>query len=276
MTTEHVPVLLKEVIEELHIKNQGKYIDATLGAGGYTKAILDAGGEVLGIDADLSMLRIAKKNLKSEKVKLVHGNFKDLKKIAEENNFTVVDGIVFDLGVSNFHFSDETRGFSFKNPEALLDMRLDPESNSVKASDLLNVLREDQLREMFGNKFAKKIVEFRKVKRFEKVGNFLSLFPEKRIGKIHPATKAFLALRIAVNSELDNLREVLPQAYELLGSGGRLVIVSFNSDEDRIVKQYFTSFAGAGKKQEMIKPTEEEINRNQKSRSAVLRVITKE
>src|SRR5258708_6365870 len=205
MNTYHEPVLLKEVIEELHIKNQGRYIDATLGAGGYTKAILDMDGYVLGIDADVSMLSIAKENLKGrENLKTANGNFSELLKIAAENGFNEIDGVVFDLGVSNVHFTDSERGFSFKNPNALLDMRLNITSQSVKASDLLNALREDQLKQMFGGKLTYEISEFRKNKRFETVGDFLTLFPEKKIGdRVHPATKAFLALRIAVNSELD-------------------------------------------------------------------------
>lgn len=272
MITQHEPVLLKEVVEELHIKNQGRYIDATLGAGGYTKAILEAGGTVLGIDADTSMLRIAEENVQNTNLKAVHGNFVQIQKIAEENNFTDIDGIVFDLGVSNVHFMDETRGFSFRNPEADLDMRLDPETNSVKASDLLNMLREDQLKEMFGRRIAKEIVEARKTQKFEKVKDLLKLFPEKKIrDRVHPATLGFLNLRIAVNSELDNLREVLPNAYQLLKPGGRLVVVSFNSDEDRIVKEYFKKYGGST----AVKPSEEEVRRNPKSRSAILRVLEK-
>src|SRR5258708_37790008 len=123
--TQHEPVLLKEVIDSLHINKLGKFIDATLGAGGYTKAILEAGGEVLGIDTDESMLRIARENLKaiSRQARndttrhsdiLVNGNFRDIKKIAEENGFEKVEGIVFDLGVSNVHFMDDERGFSFR------------------------------------------------------------------------------------------------------------------------------------------------------------------
>ncbi len=271
MNKYHEPVLLKEVIGELHINNQGKFIDATLGAGGYTKEILGKGGGVLGIDADISMLQIAKENLRDTNAKIIHGNFRDLKKIALENGFTEVDGIVFDLGVSNVHFNDEERGFSFRNPEAQLDMRLDFKSQSLRASDLLNALRQDQLEGIFGKSLAKKVVEFRNGKKFEKVGDFLSLFPEKKLGdRIHPATKAFLALRVAVNSELDNLREALPAAYELLKPGGRLAVVSFNSDEDRIVKNFFREA-----EQKVIKPSEEEIERNQKSRSAILRVIIK-
>jgi len=270
--TKHEPVLLEEIIRYLHIKNQGKYIDATLGAGGYTKTILNAGGEVLGIDADESMLEIARQNIRSTHAKLVNGNFKDIGKIAKENGFISVDGIVFDLGVSNIHFMDEKRGFSFRNPDANLDMRLDLKSQSLRASDLLNALREDQLKEMFRSNLAKKIVEFRKNKKFEKVGDFLSLFPKKQKERLHPATKAFLQLRIAVNSELENLREALPQAYELLKPGGKLVVISFHSLEDEIVKNFLKSKGG---KNEFIRPTEEEVKRNRKSRSAILRYVEK-
>ena len=116
----HEPVLINEVVRELHIKKFAKYIDCTLGGGGYTKAICETGGEVLGIDTDLSMIQIAQENLKGRKVKIVQGNFRNLKNIAFENGFEEVEGIVFDLGVSNIHFMDETRGFSFRNPEAQL------------------------------------------------------------------------------------------------------------------------------------------------------------
>lgn len=267
----HEPVLLDEVIRELHIKNQGRYIDATLGAGGYTNAILDAGGSVLGIDTDISMLGIARENVRNGNAKLVHGNFKDLKKIAEENRFTEIEGVVFDLGVSNIHFSDSERGFSFKNPNASLDMRLDIKSQSIRASDLLNALRQDQLEQILGKKIAEKVVEYRKVGKFDMVGDFLSLFENSKKSKIHPATRSMMMLRIAVNSELDNLREVLPQAYELLKPGGKLVVVSFHSLEDGIVKDFMKNYGGS----EPIRPSDQEVNRNPKSRSAILRVVTK-
>ncbi len=272
MNKYHEPVLLEEVLNELHIENQGRYIDSTLGAGGYTKAISEKGGQVLGLDTDESMLEIAKENLKGTNTKFALGNFKDIEKIAEENGFTNIEGIVFDLGVSNVHFADEERGFSFRNPEADLDMRLNTSSQAVKASDLLNALREDQLRKMFGANISRKVVEFRKNKQFKKVGDFLKLFPEKKIKKLHPATLAFLSLRIAVNSELDNLKEALPKAYELLKPGGRLVVVSFHSLEDAIVKDFIRSKGG---KNERITPSEEEITRNPKSRSAILRSLEK-
>jgi 16S rRNA (cytosine1402-N4)-methyltransferase len=269
MMNLHEPVLLNEVIEELNIESGKRYIDATLGAGGYSKAIYKAGGEVLGIDTDNSMLSIARENLKDTGVKLAHGNFRDITKIAKQNEFSQVDGIVFDLGVSNVHFMDEKRGFSFRNPEAQLDMRLDESSQGLKASDLLNALREDQLTEILGRGLARGVIEYRKEKKFEKVGDFLSLFPERKyFDKVHPATKAFMALRVAVNTELDSLKEALPVAYDLLKKGGRLVVVSFNSDEDRIVKEFM-------KKSEFIRPSDEELERNPKSRSAILRTMIK-
>jgi 16S rRNA (cytosine1402-N4)-methyltransferase len=271
---KHEPVLLEEVIASLHIKNQGRYIDATLGTGGYTKVICDKGGQVLALDTDESMIKLAQKNLQRLPVKIIHANFKNLKKVAEENDFTQVDGIVFDLGVSNVHFMNQTRGFSFRNPDADLDMRLDPKTQNVKASDLLNLLREDQLTKILGKSLAKKVVEARKTKKFSEVRDFLSLFGSEHFQKkkIHPATVPFMMLRIAVNSELENLEEALPQAYELLKSKGILAVVSFHSLEDEIVKNFFRQ---KGAKNEFVRPSAEEVNKNPKSRSAILRVLEK-
>lgn len=264
----HEPVLLAEVIDLLHIKNQALYIDATLGAGGYTKAICEKGGKVLSIETDPKMIGIAKEKLKGvNNFQVVHGNFRNIAQIAKENGFNEVSGIVFDLGVSNIHFLGDDRGFSFQDKEADLDMRLDPESQGVKASDLLNSLREDQLNEVLGRNLAKKVVEARKSKLFVKVGDLVGLIGEKRTGRTHPATEAFMALRIAVNGELENLREALPQAYSLLKTGGKLIVVTFHSGEDRIVKEF--------RKGELVLPTKEEIERNPKARSAKLRCIEK-
>ncbi len=284
---KHVPVLLKEVIESLHIKNQGRYVDATLGAGGYTKAICEEGGVVLGIDTDDSMLNIAREELKVMNVKFVNGNFRNLKRVAEENEFSEVDGVVYDLGVSNVHFNDEERGFSFRNGNAKLDMRLDTKFQSLKASDLLNALRVDQLRQIFEEvigrneafNLARIIVARRDIKKFETVQDLLNILGEKKPGKIHPATKIFMALRIAVNSELDNLRDSLPQALDLVRVGGRIAVVSFHSLEDRIVKDQFNEWkeSGYGKvvTGKPMLPSNEEILINPKSRSAKLRVFEK-
>jgi len=264
----HEPVLIDEVIDLLHIKNQALYIDATLGAGGYTKAICEKGGKVLAIDTDKKMIEIAKKNLEGlDGFEIVHGNFRNIAQIAKDNGNSEVSGIVFDLGVSSVHFLGDDRGFSFQDKESDLDMRLDPLSQGVKANDLLNSLREDQLSSILGRNLAKKVVEKRLSKPFEKVGDLVELIGEKRTGRIHPATEAFMALRIAVNNELENLKEALPQAYSLLKTGGKLIVVTFHSGEDRIVKEF--------KKSEVVVPSREEIVRNPKARSAKLRCIEK-
>lgn len=269
VSNSHEPVLLAEVIDLLHIKKAHRYIDATLGAGGYTKAICKKGGEVLAIDTDPKMIAIAEENLKGVSgYKVIHANFRNVGQIAKENGFTEVSGIVFDLGVSTIHFLNDDRGFSFQDKKAELDMRLDPKNQAVKASDLLNSLREDQLGSILGKNLARKVVERRQTKLFEKVGDVVDLIGERRIGRTHPATEAFMALRIAVNGELESLKEALPQAYSLLKPGGKLIVVTFHSGEDRIVKEFM-------KNSEVILPSREEINRNPKARSAKLRCIEK-
>ena len=286
---QHEPVLLKEVIDFLHIKRALEYIDATLGTGGHSLEIIKRGGRVLGIDADESMLEIARKRLEGKgDFKLVHGNFKDIAKIAEANGFGKVNGILFDLGVSNVHFKTRGRGFSFIDESSPLDMRLDPENQRVTAADLVNALREDQLEEMFGQamprheaaKLAGKVVESRVETRIETVADFLrtSSFLRRK-GKLNPATKAFLAMRIAVNLELKNLEEALPGAFGLLASGGSLLVISFHSLEDRLVKNFFKEKKASGeariKTKKPLVPSEEEVKINPKSRSARLRVLIK-
>jgi 16S rRNA (cytosine1402-N4)-methyltransferase len=283
----HEPVMTREVIDYLHIKKGGKYIDATLGAGGHTKAILQAGGEVLGIDADREMIEIVRENLEgmpASKFKLIQGNFRDLDKLVSD--FKPVDGILFDLGVSNIHFADRTRGFSFEKPEASLDMRLDPDSQAVTAADLLNGLRKEQLEALFGQTMSfgeargltQKVLARRNQKSFTEVSDFLEVVGKTR-GKLNPATKPFLALRMAVNSELENLEIALPKAFELLATHGRLVVISFHSAEDRIVKNFVVQQKEKNQARVLtkkpIRPREEEVAANPKSRSARLRVLEK-
>ena len=276
MEIKHEPVLLKEVVEALHINNQGRYVDATLGAGGYSLEILKRGGTVLGIDADPKMIAIAKERL--EKVPIVNANFVDIDSIARENGFENVDGIVFDLGISNIHFLSDDRGFSFSDKEAPLDMRLNPGTQAVKASDLLNKLRDDQLRLMLGWNLAQEVIKVRSQKPFEKVGDLTALIggtPLRRgyAGRrTHPATKAFLALRMAVNSELENLRDALPKAYAVLKKGGRMVIVTFNSLEQ---KEVLAFRQGNLLTKKGVPPSPEEVKANPKSRRALLNVIGK-
>ena len=274
----HESVMIGEVIKGLHVKKLGKYIDATLGTGGHALEILKEGGKVLGIDTDAEMIGIAGARLEGQKnFKAIQGNFTDIDKIAKENGFYPADGIVFDLGVSNIHLKDLERGFSFENPEAELDMRLNPGIQGVKGSDLMNVLREDQLRDLFevtldpgpAKWITGRVLHSRAAKPVKTVGDLLEISEGLKTGKtnIREATLPFLALRIAVNSELENLKEALPKAIGLLKKDGRLIVISFHSGEDRIVKE-----AIGGK---LIAPTEAEVGKNPRSRSAKMRVYEK-
>src|SRR3990170_4084818 len=301
----HKPVLVDEVISSLKVKiahsnNQAqRFIDATLGTGGHTIEMLKRGSNVLGIDADKTLLEIAKERIKTAcpspdqdlvwgQVKLILGNFKDIYDIAEKERFLQVNGILFDLGVSNLHFTDPNRGFSFNYPKAPLDMRLDPTLQAVTAADLLNNLRYDQLIELFSevlDKFeSKRLAEAvnikRKKMRFETVGDFLSVVRQiRKKPKLHLSTLPLLALRIAVNSELDNLKEALPSSIKLLKKGGNLAVISFHSSEDRIVKRFFKKYSNKGVGEIMTKKPivaqAKEILLNPKARSAKLRILKK-
>ncbi len=299
MDKGHESVLLLEAVDALHIKNQALYVDATLGGGGHTIEILKRGGKVIGIEADKSIIEIAKNNIEEARpvphpldgrlLHIVNGNAKDIDLIVKNYTHEPVFGVLYDLGVSNYHFGSEERGFSFKNPKARLDMRLDPDTQSVTAADLLNLLREDQLFELFryamDYKSAKKsaflIVNFRKTKKFETVGDLLDAIESWKSSntKVHPSTKAFLALRIAVNRELDNAEESINKAVHLLEKSGRLSVITFHSTEDRLVKNIFKALAESHKvkiiTKKPITPSADEIERNIKSRSAKLRVIEK-
>jgi len=286
----HQSVMVGQVVDQLHVKKGSSYIDATLGTGGHTLEIANKGGMVLGIDADLEMITVAKKRMKGLKnIKLVQGNFVTIDQIAKENDFPEVDGILFDLGVSNIHLKNLERGFSFENPEADLDMRLDPNTQGVKASDLLNVLREDQIEDLFAvtlepgaaKWITGRVLHSRAAKPISKVSDLLEICEGLKTGKtgLREGTLPFLALRIAVNSELDNLREVLPKAFDLLKPEGRIVVISFHSKEDEIVKEFFKeknlrlqarliTFSP-------VRASITEVSVNRRARSAKMRVIEK-
>lgn len=294
----HEPVLLREAIESLHINSQDWYIDATLGAGGHTIEILQKGGNVLGIDQDPSMLEIAKSNIEEALLarpvpksnfgdyKLLHGNFTQIDSLAAKSGIQKFSGVLLDLGISNVHYEQKVRGFSFSDPEAPLDMRLDPNSQGVTAADLLNGLREDQLRELFqvaldfpeARRLARRIVSERAKQPLTKIANVLALSGAK-VGSIHPATKILMALRIAVNSELENIKIVLPKALQLLVPGGRLAVITFHSTEDGLVKHIFKNLEAENQARAITKkpivPSLDELSKNQKARSAKLRVIEK-
>jgi len=278
----HESVLLKESVDCLKVRALGKYIDATLGAGGHSLEILKRGGNVLGIEADKQMLEIASKNVKPEKwgsrIKLVQGNFRDIGKIARENRFDEVDGVLFDLGISSVHLDNDNRGFSFKKPDDYLDMRLDPSIQAVTAAQLLNSLNERQLSEILESRsMARVVIDKRNESPFEKVSDLLAIFNKRKRGKIHPATKTFMNLRIAVNSEYENLESAIPQAFSLLKKSGRIAVISFHSGEDRIVKRYFKKLEseGLGKVWDLIMTSNEEKKKNKRARSAKLRIIEK-
>ena len=280
----HTPVLVNQIIEASKVAhlNQAKVIDATLGAGGHSIEFCKLGAEVLGIDADQQMLLIAQKRLEVAcpgHFKLSHGNFTQLNSIARKSGFSDLDVVLFDLGISTLHYIEFDRGFSFDKPQQSLDMRLDPTTQAVTASDLLNALDQKQLLSLFQTVFdysqakrlADKVIAAREQKRFEKVQDLVDLTSQKQ--------KLFLALRIGVNSELDNIPAALGQAYELLKDGGRLLVISFHSMEDRVVKRALLDLVEEKKAilvtKKPVEADEEEIRQNPKARSAKLWILEK-
>ncbi len=293
MSEFHVSVMKEECIDFLSITPNNKYIDATLGGGGHTIEIAKRGGLVLGIDVDdeaIQCVALKIKNLEGgtrERITLVKGNFSKIDDIAKEKGFAEVAGILFDLGVSSHQLDTKERGFSFQRDGAL-DMRMD-QSLSVKASDLVNALSKKELtllferygEERFAKKIADTIVKARSIQQITTTAELAEVI-EHGIGrreKIHPATRVFQALRIAVNDELHALEDGLRKGEGVLRIGGRLVVISFHSLEDRIVKHSFSFFADQGfgsvVTKKPILPSTQEIMQNSRARSAKLRVFEK-
>lgn len=286
----HVPVLLRPTLNLLALPPGAKVVDGTLGEGGHAQAILAAlgpKGKLLGIDADSENIGRAGENLKKfgQQIILVNDNFANLAKIVEENNFLPIQAILLDLGWSSTQFAESGRGFSFQTDEPL-DMRLNTGSD-LTAAQILNDWKEEEIGRVFREygeeknwrTLAKKIVEFRKKYALETTGQLVSIIGEERgRSKIHPATRVFQALRMAVNKELDNLAQVLPQAVRVLAPGGRLGIITFHSLEDRIVKRFFQKENNKSLRiitKKPVSPTAEEVAANPRSRSAKLRVAEK-
>lgn len=303
MSQYHIPVMLKETIKYLDIKPGCWYVDCNLGGGGHTDGILKAGGNVLGIDLDPDSIKEVAKNhnLKikevngqlwaiSENLVLAQSNFSNLKQVAEQANIRPISGVLFDLGVSSYQLEEPERGFSF-NTEAPLDMRMDPTHMQISAKELINGLREDELIQLFTNygeerfakPIAKKIVQYRQQKSIDTTNELaqiiLSIRHRTDSDRTHPATRVFQALRIAVNDELESLRQVLPNTLAVLSPGGRLVTISFHSLEDRIVKNFMKDEDKNGSikiiTQKPVEPTEEEVSQNPRSRSGKLRAAEK-
>ncbi len=292
MDTYHVSVLLQEAVDALEVKSGKKYIDGTLGGGGHTGEILKRGGMVLGIDFDEDALEYVKANCELRiancELILAGGNFKDIDTLAKENGFENVAGILLDIGVSSHHFDTAERGFSFQK-EGPLDMRMDQTLN-VKAADLINILTKGEMYELFtklgeewgARPIIESIISARQIKPIETTSELAQIIRKvapRSKSESNPATRIFQALRIAVNDELNSLREVLPKAVALLSPGGRLAVISFHSLEDRIVKHTFKDFESKelGKiiTKKPVIPGEDEVERNKRSRSAKLRVFEK-
>ncbi len=297
----HSPVLLQEVLDYLRPKPKSLIIDATCGAGGHTKAILQKGAKVLAIDRDPQAIEHLKKSQSpevtfrektrskraSQKLILAQGNFANIAGIAKTNGFVKVDGILFDLGISSDQLEDPKRGLAFSRLGPL-DMRMDP-GLKVTAFDLVNNFDKRRLYEIFKTygqeKLSRSIADAidlaRQIKPIETTFDLANIvrgvYRKKGIRtRIDPATKSFQALRIVINSELKNLEDALPQTVEILKKGGRLAIVTFHSLEDGIVKRFFKQ-----EKQLLVKtkkpvtPGASEISKNPRSRSAKLRVAEK-
>lgn len=299
--TYHIPVLLTEVIEWLQVERGKKYIDATLGGGGHTQAILSLGGKVLGIDQDDDALNYVENKIKNEgkyalgtDIVLAKGNFSKIDIIAKEHGFDQVAGILFDLGVSSHQINTGSRGFSFQR-EGTLDMRMD-KNTAVTAKDLINGLTRYELTELLlklGEEYRAKsiteaIVRAREKKPIETTSQLARIVAQgvgisgelskKMIAQSN--VKVFQALRIAVNDEIHGITEAIPKAYDLLANNGRLAVISFHSLEDRIAKKSFEEFEKTNKGKVLTKKpitaNTYELEANDRSRSAKLRVFAKQ
>ena len=289
----HVPVLLKEAIDFLHVRRGGTYIDATVGLGGHSYEIakrLGAPGHLIGLDKDPAALEISRKRLGAEqtdwpKVTLLHGSFAQM---GERVNAASVDGLLADIGVSSLQLSDAARGFSFQ-AEGPLDMRMDPTSERT-AEQVVNHLDERQLADViyeFGEerrsrRIARAICRSRPIRSTAHLAEVISAAARpmnQAERRIHPATRTFQALRIFVNRELDDLKALLEAAPKILKPGGRVVVISFHSLEDRIVKDAFREGTQKGYfsllTKKPVMATEEESDRNPRARSAKLRAAEK-
>lgn len=298
----HIPVLVEETIQGLSVQPGGRYIDCTIGSGGHAAAILDhisPGGQLLGIDADPEAIKVARQNLKvySDSILLINDNYVNLKSICYKYDFVPVHGILFDLGLSSLQLKGSSRGFSFQY-KAPLDMRLNPDQE-LTADEIVNRYPEAELayliktfgEESYSRRIARQIVKERPIRTTIELAQTIEKVIGRGRSKIHPATKTFQALRIAVNQELEHFESALKQATDLLGFEGRLAIISYHSLEDRIVKQFMrresrdcicspgtpTCICGHTASlrlinKRVITPSPEEIQSNPRSRSAKLRV----
>lgn len=305
--SRHTPVLLSQVLDALlgGAIPVRRLIDGTLGAGGHTRALLEADAhEVLAFDLDPAAISVARRHLMEyeDRVIFCQGSYLRMRERTDEMGWHEVDAILLDLGLSSLQLDDPERGFAFRH-RAQLDMRFDQSGDDLTANDLVNSLDEKQLADIFfrygeesaARKIAQAIARARPIKSTIQLADLVAAVvpPRRRGAKIHPATKVFQALRIAVNRELDAVSAVLPQAIDLLRPGGRLAVITFHSLEDRIVKRRFRELSteviappGMASIEEQrarvrpitkkpIRADADEIEANPRSRSAKLRVIEK-
>ena len=303
----HIPVLLAEVLEGLAIKPGGCYLDATIGGGGHAAAILEASapdGQLLGLDRDPDAAARAAKRLQAfgNRSQIVHASYVRLEEIIRNAGFPPLDGVLFDLGFSSWQVDDPARGFAFR-AAGPLDMRFDPTDDIPTASDIVNRWPEAELADLIyrygeeprSRRIARAIIAARPIQSTAHLADvILAAVGRPRRARLHPATRTFQALRIAVNRELEAIEQTLPQAVKMLLPGGRLAVITFHSLEDRIVKQFFKQEARGcicppsspictcGHKPTLriltrkpMAPTSAEIITNPRSRSAKLRIAEK-
>lgn len=295
---KHQPVMLEEALSALQVESGQWYLDATFGAGGHTQAILEAGGKVVALDFDQTAIEAGQKKFTSEietgHLILKRENFDQLKKIIknlqQQNLIENIQGVLFDFGTTSDQLTSKKRGLSFQGEKEELDMRLD-QRLGVKAKDLLAVMPQDQLQQVFSEfggeheakTISQAIVEKRKENEFITTVDELVTLIEK-VKKhpprhIHPATKVFQALRIAVNDELSNIERALPQALEILKPQGILITIAFHQGEDKLAKNFFRDWEkekqGQRVNKNVIIASEQELAKNPRVRSAKLRIFRK-
>jgi 16S rRNA (cytosine1402-N4)-methyltransferase len=286
MNTAHVPVMLDEVLEWLRVKPDGIYVDATLGAGGHSAAIAErlTSGHLISLDRDAQALELARQRLKTfgEKVTLVQSRFSRIAEVVHELGIPKVDGVLADLGVSSMQLDEGARGFSFREA-AELNMRMDV-NDELTAHEIVNRWPEKDLADLLyreadehdSRRIARAILKARPIRDTAHLATVVA-GARKQWGrqKLHPATKTFLALRIAVNREMEELEQFLTRTPAAMNSGGRWVVLSYHSREDRMVKHTFQEGQRQGTLQvltrHVIQPSEQETAANPRSRSAKLR-----
>ena len=298
----HTPVMVPEIMQALKTQPGGRYIDGTLGEGGHSKSILNAvepGGQVLGLDADAEAITVATERLMEhgDAFLAINTNFRDIRATALRYEFVPVHGVLFDLGVSSLQLDRESRGFSFRRSDPL-DMRFSFDQQ-LTAADIVNEYAESELADLIfhlgedraARRIARAILQKRPINTSLELAELIEKVSPRRGKRMHPATRTFQAIRIAVNDELSALETALEQAVSLLGQGGRLAVISYHSLEDRIVKNFIRKQASdcicppgtpvcrcnhlATLKmisRRPLTPTDSEIETNQRSRSAKLRV----